>query len=158
MDTMTLYVSREVPKRDLRGDVGGSLANEGGIGIGISAVEARPLLEVFFSEELADLGHELMVSHGLVGRVGLNGFEDGVCESTVSFGSLAHVRRYLLTLAPTHKDTHALAMDIPMTMTIRLLTCDCPHSRRSPSRSNRLRLKLSSVRKGCCGLLCQLNI
>mgnify|MGYP000450413276 CR=1 FL=1 len=122
MDTMTLYVSREVPKRDLRGDVGGSLANEGGIGIGIGAVEAGPLLEVFFSEELADLGHELMVSHGLVGRVGLNGFEDGVCESTVSFGSLAHVRRYLLTLAPTHKDTHTMTSFVP---TILILTSIC---------------------------------
>ena len=39
---------------------------------------------------------------------------------------------------------------------IQLLTCDCPHSRRSPSRCNRLRLKLSSVRKGCHGLLYQL--
>ena len=33
-----------------------------------------------------------------------------------------------------------------------------PYSRQSPSRCNRLRLKLSSDRKGCRGLLCQLDI
>ena len=41
---------------------------------------------------------------------------------------------------------------------IQLLISDCPHSWRSPSRCNRLRLKLSSDRKECCGLLCQLDI
>ena len=38
------------------------------------------------------------------------------------------------------------------------MTFDCPHSWRSPSRYNRLRLKLSSDQKECRGLLCQLDI